>query len=297
MPTRAQFDLRTLRGHFSGGNSNSLEDTHIGKKEDDQSHTIRRASAPTQTADYHNAPADMPNESVPGCELFTPEVVERLTTAPAASPVTKDTLIELDLAYIMHNINLRVDVNYDHDLHFMPIKGPRGDQKRKEARLYWRALAEEFRVYLHNLLPCSFCCHTQQSYFRFEPRLPPMFRSLKDLLMTLVPDRDHEAVEDRLDIPLLMQQVRRGALDIVVLGRWIAELLKSHCAPMRDDWADEMAVMIEEGAKLDDMNKLVEGLEKLFSLMEAMKLVDIFTHVVIIPANNSRMLQITKSDR
>ena len=293
-----RFGSRTALEPFSGGQSNSLEATHSCKKEEDQqSHTTRIASAPAQGAKYSNAPCDMQNELVPGCELFTPEVVDMLEKAPTSPPVTKDTLIELDLAYIMHNINLRVDVNYDHDLHFMPIKGARGDQKRKEAKLYWRALGEEFRVYLHDLLPCPFCCHTQQSNFDFKARLPSMFRSLRDLLMTLVPDRDHEAVEERLDIPLLMQQVKRGALDIVGLARWMAELLKSHCAPMRDDWADEMAAMIAEGARLDDMHKLVEGLEKLFSLMEAMKLVCIFTIVILIPANKSRMLQITRSDR
>jgi hypothetical protein len=100
-----------------------------------------------------------------------------------------------------------------------------------------------------------------------------MFDALKELLETLVPDRDHPKIAENLDMPLLMQQVRKGVLDIVRLSRWIADLLKSHCAPMRDDWADEMAAKIEEGCSQPDMGLIVNGLEKLFSFLEAMKLV------------------------
>jgi hypothetical protein len=42
---------------------------------------------------------------------------------------------------------------------------------------------------------------------------------------------------------------------------------------MRDEWADEMAAKIEEGCMKSDMDLIVNGLEKLFSFLEAMKLV------------------------
>jgi hypothetical protein len=42
---------------------------------------------------------------------------------------------------------------------------------------------------------------------------------------------------------------------------------------MRDESADEMACKIEEGWTKSDMELIVDGLEKLFSFLEAMKLV------------------------
>lgn len=100
-----------------------------------------------------------------------------------------------------------------------------------------------------------------------------MFETLRELLETLVPDRDHAQIAENLDVPLLVQQVQKGVLDIARLSQWIAELLKGHCAPMRDEWADNMATKIEDGYTNFDMELIVEGLEKLFSFLEAMKLV------------------------
>ena len=94
-----------------------------------------------------------------------------------------------------------------------------------------------------------------------------MFDTLRELLENLVPDRDHPQIAENLDTPLLMQQVEKGVLDIVRLSQWIAGLLKSHCAPMRDEWADEMAFKIKEGCANFDMELIVDGLEK----PEAMK--------------------------
>jgi hypothetical protein len=197
-----------------------------------------------------------------------------LQAAATLPPVTRSTLSELDLNWIMHNISLRVDVNHDHDLHFMPIQGPGGEQKRQDAKRYWLALAMEFRIYQHNLTECLSCRRFGRHISTiFRPRLPTMFKTLRELLETLVPDRDHQKIAENLDTPLLMQQVEKGVLDIVRLSQWIAELLKSHCAPMRDEWADDMASKIEEGCTNSDMELIVDGLEKLFSFLEAMKLV------------------------
>ena len=211
---------------------------------------------------------------IPFCLPHYSAICELLRTASTLPPVTKNTLSELDLNWIMHNISLRVDVNYDHDLHFMPIQGPSGDQKRQDAKKYWLALATEFWVYEHNLTDCPDCGQTGKVIpVTFKSRLPDMFKTLRELLETLVPDRDHPRIDENLDIPLLMQQVKKGMLDIVRLSKWIAELLKSHCAPMRDEGADEMASKIEEGSTNSDIELIVDGLEKLFSFLEAMKLV------------------------
>jgi hypothetical protein len=208
---------------------------------------------------------------IPPCQRAICESLQAATTFP---PVTRSTLSELDLNWIMHNVSLRVDVNYDHDLHFMPIQGPSGEQKQQDARKYWFALAREFQIYLHNLTECDSCQHMEgQAPATFKRRLPVMFETLRELLETLVPDRDHPKIFENLDTGLLMQQVEKGVLDIVRLSQWIADLLKNHCAPMRDELADEMASKIEEGCMKSSMELIVDGLEKLFRFLENMKLV------------------------
>lgn len=239
--------------------------------------SIYKSPAPSPTRERAGLQHDGPRTdqmSLPSCPPFCSAKSELPHAKARLPPVTRSTLRELDLNWIMHNVSLRVDVNYDHDLHFMPIQGPDGEQKRRDAQKYWRALALEFRIYQHNLSDCPSCLRMGgNGITMFRPMLPIMFEALKELLETLVPDRDHPKIAENLDVPLLMQQVQKGVLDIVRLSQWIADLLKSHCAPMRDEWADEMAAKIKEGFTKSDMDLIVNGLEKLFSFLEAMKLV------------------------
>ena len=177
----------------------------------------------------------------------------------------------------MNNISLRCDVNYDHDLHFMPIAGKRGEEKRENARKYWLALTAELRIYLHNIQHCQQCNSVGFSHQQeFPQRLPDMFENLRLLLESLVPERDHDQVAENVDVAFLMQQVQHGVFDAARMSSWLAKLLKTHCAPMRDEWADTMSRKIEEGATDVSMLPLVAGLEKLFSFLEAMKLVSWF---------------------
>jgi hypothetical protein len=100
-----------------------------------------------------------------------------------------------------------------------------------------------------------------------------MFETLQDVLKTLVPERDHPAVTQNLEVTLLMQQVRKGVLDMVGIASWLARLLKTHCAPMRDEWADRMVEQISSGSESQDSMEIVRGLQTLFAILEAMKLV------------------------
>lgn len=225
-----------------------------------------RSLAPPETDERLRKEMQIPNEFI-----ISQDDIKKLQTAMHHPPVTKQTLSELDLNCIMSNVNLRVDVNFDHDLHFMPVKGKKGDQKRQEATKYWDALALELKLY-------SFAARqpittTKSCLQPGRLRLPQMFADLKELLLTLIPEVEAESIDQVLDIPLLMQQIEMGVLDIARLARWLANLLKNHCAPMRDVWADQMVNKVEEGIEKDDPKGIVAGLEKLFSILEAMKLV------------------------
>jgi hypothetical protein len=176
----------------------------------------------------------------------------------------------------MSNINLRMDANFDRDLHFKPdLDGEKGKRKRKEAADYWDSMASEIAIYnFQAAQPEAEGKTTRESSQRtFDPRLPAMFETLQEIIKTLVPERDHPSVMQNLEVPLLMQQVRKGVLDMVALATWMAALLKTHCAPMRDEWADRMVEQITEGSQSQEPKQIVNGLQTLFAILEAMKLV------------------------
>lgn len=201
-----------------------------------------------------------------------------LRKALRAPPVTKKSLSELDLPCIMGNINLRTDVNFDRDLHFKPdSEGAKGIRKQKEANDYWNAVSSEIAVY-------SFRASCTDATLKeideeigdrhsFDPRLPTLFETLRDIIKTLVPEEDHASVMQNLDVPLLMQQINKGVLDMLSLATWLGTLLKRHCAPMRDEWADSMVEQVKTGSETQDPKIIANGLQLLFTILEAMKLV------------------------
>lgn len=209
--------------------------------------------------------------------------IRQLRHAALVPPVTKASLSELDLESIMRNIHLRSDASFEPGLHFRPdLEGEQGRRKKKMAETYWGALLTEIMIYTYlNMsgsqpedvqtvqIPDS---GTLQDGF-FRPRLPTMFETLLEVLKTLVPERDHDSVVAHLDATLLMQQVQHGVLDFVSLATWLAKLLKMHCAPMRDQVADEMVTHITEGSASQDMGRVITGLRTLFNVLEMMKLV------------------------
>ena len=218
---------------------------------------------------------------LPAC-MTNAETWHLLANAAIAPPVTPETLKELDLQWIQNNINLRVDVHYDYDLHFMPISGRRGEEKRSEAQIFWRVVEIEMRVHHHNRSGQCPVCSRQPAgptVITFNQRLPIMFSKLKALLLILVPNDDHHSVREALDVGLLMQQLREGVLDVVKISRWLSGLLTTHCAPIRDEWAHEMTLKVSEGVQQNDLSSLMAGLEKLFSFCEAMKL-DVANHQI-----------------
>ncbi|KAI1627096.1 T-complex protein 11-domain-containing protein [Exophiala viscosa] len=241
--------------------------------------SVERGSLVTESEQSEECSPD--KRLIPPCT--SEEDRAALLHATFLPPVTKGSLEELDLDWIQSNINLRVDLNYDHDLHFTPVSGHKGRQKKEEAVEYWLSLAAELRIaYQHGTLDdCASCpkASPPSTPPYFTPRLSQMFLSLQDLLLTLVPDHDREQVNQYFDIELLLQEVSHGLLDVIRLAQWLCGLLTTHCAPMRDELAQEMAEQIQEGAEKGDLQTLVQGIEKLFAFLEAMKL-DVANHQI-----------------
>ncbi|KAJ5105453.1 hypothetical protein NUU61_002800 [Penicillium alfredii] len=247
--------------------------------------TQQPASSATTAASHPRQPSPSPEAiRIPQVLGLSSRNQRLLQKAKRHPPVTKKTLSELDLPCIMNNINLRMDANFDRDLHFKPdLDGEKGKRKRKEAADYWDAMAAEIAVYsfraAHSNDDTGEDASNESARRTFEPRLPAMFETLQDVIKTLVPERDHPSVMHNLEVPLLMQQIRKGVLDMLALATWLAALLKTHCAPMRDEWVDRMVEQITEGSQSQEPQEIVNGLQTLFAILEAMKL-DVANHQI-----------------
>lgn len=198
-----------------------------------------------------------------------------------APPVTIDNLKELELPAIQNTLSLRIDLCFDHDLFFQRISGLKGEEKRIRAQIYYQCLALELKAIGHALHgSCPECLNKQRTgFFSMPSRLSSFFRALRDLLGLLVPDNEKEEVVGKVDVDLLTKQVRVGLFDAEAFSTWLCNLITSHCAPMRDEMAQEMREKVVDGTRNNDMDLLVEGLEVLLNLLENMK-IDVANHQV-----------------
>ena len=118
-------------------------------------------------------------------------------------------------------------------------------------------------------------------------RLHGMVGELRDIILMIVPadDRDESIAEspspritasivrDAFDQDLLLQQARHGMLDGTAISRFLSDVMKAHCAPLRDAKVDEMVRLFEGPGS----TALVGGLKMAFEILEIM-VVDIASH-------------------
>jgi hypothetical protein len=187
---------------------------------------------------------------------------------PLEPPVTKATLGELDVNKIVHSPKLRHDINFDPALHFRPnLDGEKGRRKRQKASDFWAIMRRQLRAYLENRE------QFEEELAGEDWTLPVTLKAIREILETLVPQRDRASVEDTFNVDLLMQQFRKGVADLVRLAMWLSQLIKCHCAPMRDAWVDEMVIQLSRGSQTGDVTLLAGGVGTLLGILEAMKLV------------------------
>ena len=190
-------------------------------------------------------------------------------------PVTKLTLSELDVTKIIHNPKLRHDINFDPELHFRPnLDGEKGRRKQEKANEFWKALQEQLGLFVTDR------AEFVRKYGEDDDWcLPSLLRAVRDIIQTLVPARDREFLNEGLNVDLLMQQFTRGTVDLEKLASWLSAVLKQHCAPMRDEWVDDMYNDLSHGNRTNNMGELVKGMRSLLSVLEAMKL-DVANHQI-----------------
>lgn len=210
---------------------------------------FRSQSLPPPTHRRKRGPVENPHQHIP--------------------PVTLSTLRELDLHEIYRNPKLRHDVVFDSQLHFRPnLDGTRGRRKKEMADMYWQMVLHECEMLLG---PSRWKRNSLLAHIPMK--LPILFSTMRDILLTLVPKTDRMDVDAILDPPLLMQQLKHNVLDFKGLSLWLAGVLKAHCAPMRDQWVEQMVAKVAYGVDNGKISALVEGLQMVFGILEAMKLV------------------------
>ncbi|KAK4244003.1 T-complex protein 11-domain-containing protein [Corynascus novoguineensis] len=213
----------------------------------------------------------------PGPEQRPPPPTSHPSISPSPQiepPVTKVTLSELDVQKIVHNPKLRHDINFDPELHFRPnLDGDKGKRKQEKANQFWNTLYDQLVLFVMD----REAFHA--TYGHGDWCLPVLLRAVREIIETLVPQRDRELLNEGLNVDLLMQQFNRGVADLEKLASWLASVLKLHCAPMRDEWVDEMYQELSNGNRNNDMTKLVKGMRSLLSVLEAMKL-DVANHQI-----------------
>ena len=194
---------------------------------------------------------------------------------PIEPPVTKSTLSELDVSKIFHNPKLRHDINFDPELHFRPnLDGEKGKKKQDKANQFWQKLREDLNSFVSN--PVGFYKQHGDSE---TWTMPALLKAVKEIIMTLVPQPERQVVEQGFDVSFLMQQFYNGVLELDRLAEWLSNVLKSHCAPMRDEWVDTMYRQLSQGNRESNIDMLVVGLRSLLSVLEAMKL-DVANHQI-----------------
>jgi len=294
LPTTMEVDDATINIEATGtGWPRDISNAEDASQEDTGRHEIGSSvdpecrppssarSTPITERDIPEQLADFLGDMVPGDEGV--ELGEAFQFAVELPPVTKQSLSELDIQNIMTNIKLRHDVNFDRDLSFRPnMDGPKGQQKQRQSQQYSRALVAELELYarlFHGTPSLWESGHVDRSVIvqHAERRIPKMFETIHEVLKSLVPDRDHARIDERLDVPMLMQEIERGVCDLVKLAEWMACLLKEHCAPMRDVLVNKMVETITNGVGNSNSERIVTGLQELLGILEAMKLVS-FKH-------------------
>ncbi|KAK6199549.1 T-complex protein 11-domain-containing protein [Scheffersomyces amazonensis] len=191
------------------------------------------------------------------------------STVPPLPPINLQSLKEIDLHEILKNPQLRHDILFDPQLQFRPnLDGERGKRKKSIIEKYWAEVRLECRQFFGPL----------PSTIRIN-RLPILFATLRDILLSLLPSKDRPQVTEIMDIDLLIQQLHHGSFDFVEMARWLGDVFKSHCAPMRDQWVIEMSTKFEDAYRLGSVDHLVSGLRMIFQILEAMKL-DVANHQI-----------------
>jgi len=246
----------------------------------------RRSSIPTLSTEPSYILEHILNQGCRSSNHSRPQDLEppclvNFQSAHPQPPITKASLEELDFDHLLDNLLLRHDLNFDPMIQYRPTThGIRGEIRMTEALQYWNAVRTELAGWFMDQGKCC-CCWTtlRSSPTDKDPvrttlrRLPKMFESVREILKSLLPESERSAIDARLDIGLLVQELENGACDFIALSEWLGVLLRHYCSSERSHLVDDMTTMIRSGVQDTNIGNILTGLMQIFTILEAMKLV------------------------
>ena len=203
-------------------------------------------------------------------------------------PISKATLNELDLDSLANNLLLRHDLNFDPRIQYQPNIDHLGGQRRiSEALQYWSAVRAELsgcvrdqRYPTTSTLSSSGCGTILRSPLQSKSphltglvRLPRIFENVREILKGLLPSEEWSAIDARLDVVLLVQELENAAFDFTSLGDWLCTLLQRFCLPERKPLIESLILAVHAGIQTKDPNHIICALQQIFRLFEILKLV------------------------
>ncbi len=238
------------------------------------------------------------------CARNYPETIASTSFEPL---ISEETLCELELRRISKDLLLRHDLNFDRNISYRPnTHGSRGQQRTIQSLEYWNAIRKELDILLtneytsssiepsHNTVSSTQACNSCAPGL---PRLSRMFGAVRMILKRLVHEDEWDAIDARLDVDLLIQQLKNRAFDLVALSDWLAVLLRRSCSSKRYQSIDVMTSSIRLGVERVEGQLIATGLIHMFDILETIKLVS-EPYKSPLPRNRlillHRMLQIMK---
>ncbi|KAG4304142.1 hypothetical protein PORY_002506 [Pneumocystis oryctolagi] len=192
-------------------------------------------------------------------------------------PITQTILQELEFREILKNVQLRHDIVHDRDLQFRPnLDGERGKRKQFLANKYWKEVKREIERIRIFQMKKSNNIDTGRKYPNIT-RIFVLFVELRNILLNLLSSSNRAYIIEILDPNLIIQELIHNLFDIEKFVEHLVDILKQHCAPMRDMLLDKMLRKIKTGLKVNNISKFVSGLRMIFDILEIMKL-DIANH-------------------
>ncbi|KAI8912650.1 T-complex protein 11-domain-containing protein [Gorgonomyces haynaldii] len=192
------------------------------------------------------------SKSVPLHVLDEPDdflVMEIMSLLPS---INRFTLRELDLDEILSNAQLRHDLVFDPDLKFKP-NTEQDESAQEKIDAYWEEVEKEMQ--------------SGQLY-----RIPLLMGEIRAILVELLPSGTDQKDEiyQNIEPKMISQQIEHGIMDPKPLIGYLAKLIKTNCAPIRDPIVDEMVQECQNG-------NITRTMKLLFEIMELMKLVFLLT--------------------
>ena len=201
-------------------------------------------------------------------------------------PITQAILSEIDISRIGNDLALRHHLNYSFRVGFrLETRGPHAEERRKRALEYWHAVATEIAFWLAHCQSISFCPPSRplcmsllrpgagDVHQRMVLRLPRLFETVRDMLKHSLPPEEWPAIDARLDVGLLMQQLEHGICDFTALSNSLGNFLRRFCSPRLHCLLHTMTSAIRLGVENAETESIIHGLKTILEIVQEMSLV------------------------